>query len=264
MDNEENKQDGATGAAQRPEADSLAAEIENKIAEQKRLYGDKFDENGYRAAATAYAEATGSLANFNDAKFVKPKDDNKEKMDNGQGKSFNLEQKDGKFIAHGSDGTVFEGKNFEEINDKVCENLAKNCRDQGEEATIAYHGNNEENKKIFSRNALLKHDITITGGWPKDQQFWQDLKAEYLKDDKHSLNDWERITRKIPDEVMGRTPEERQRNKKLNTADMLKRLRQRNNHNPEPRQQSGQQQSGANLTLEQLLDMKKKRAYANG
>lgn len=63
---------------------------------------------------------------------------------------------------------------------------------------------------------------------------------------------------------MGRTPEERQRNKKLNTADMLKRLRQRNNHNPEPRQQSGQQQSGANLTLEQLLDMKKKRAYANG
>ncbi len=90
MDNEENKQDGATGAAQRPEADSLAAEIENKIAEQKRLYGDKFDENGYRAAATAYAEATGSLANFNDAKFVKPKDDNKEKMDNGQDKSFNL------------------------------------------------------------------------------------------------------------------------------------------------------------------------------
>ena len=162
MDNEENKQDGATGAAQQPETNSLAAEIENKIAEQKRLHNDKFDENGYRAAATAYAEANGSLENFNGSNFVKDQNENKGQMNNGLGKSFGLEQKDGKFIARGSDGTVFEGKNFEEINDKVCENLAKHCRDQGREATIAYHGNNEEDKKIFSRNALMKHDITIT------------------------------------------------------------------------------------------------------
>ena len=264
MDNEENKQDGATGAAQQPETNSLAAEIENKIAEQKRLHNDKFDENGYRAAATAYAEANGSLENFNGSNFVKDQNEDKGQMNNGLGKSFGLEQKDGKFIARGSDGTVFEGKNFEEINDKVCENLAKHCRDQGQEATIAYHGNNEEDKKIFSRNALMKHDITITGGWPKDQKFWQDLKAEYLKDNKHSLSDWEKMTRKVPDDVMGRTPEEQQRNKKLNDADLLKRLRQGNNPNLEPQQQSDQKQRQANnLTSEQLLDMKKKRANVN-
>ena len=80
----------------------------------------------------------------------------------------------------------------------------------------------------------------------------------------YPMSDWEKMTRKVPDDVMGRTPEEQQRNKKLNDADLLKRLRQGNNPNLEPQQQSDQKQRQANnLTSKQLLDMKKKRANVN-
>ena len=52
-----------------------------------------------------------------------------------------------------------------------------------------------------------------------------------MADKSHSLQDWERMTRKIPDDVMQRTPEEQARNKKLLDADLLKKLRQGVNPN---------------------------------
>lgn len=46
-----------------------------------------------------------------------------------------------------------------------------------------------------------------------------------------SLDEWERMTRKLPDDVLQRTPEESKRNKERNMKDLRKKLRDRHNNN---------------------------------
>ncbi len=217
------------------------SEIEAQARSLSDKYGDKFDVDGYVAAAKSYVEERNSLEGFNASAFIKEKEDKDKdkdndkdkdkKIENEKGLSFSLKEKDGKFTAIGSDGTVFEGKSFEEINDKVCQNMKQKAEAEGRENTICFNGESPEEQKIFSRNAIMKHDVTILGGYPQDPQFWKDLKNEYLADKSHSLQDWERMTRKIPDDVMQRTPEEQARNKKLLDADLLKKLRKGVNPN---------------------------------
>ena len=197
----------------KPEVKSFNDEIEQKAAEMQAQHGDKFNAERFKSAAREYAEKNGNLNGISADNFVEK---DKENIGNGQGKSYGLEQVNGKFIARGSDGSILEGSSFEEINDKVCADLVQHCKSQGREATIGLHSDNEEHKKTFSKNALLKHNATIIAGWPEDKQFWKNLKDEYLKDENHTLADWEKMTRKIPDDVMSRTPEERARVKKLN------------------------------------------------
>ena len=210
----------------KPEVKSFNDEIEQKAAEMQAQHGDKFNAERFKSAAREYAEKNGNLNGISADNFVEK---DKENIGNGQGKSYGLEQVNGKFIARGSDGSILEGSSFEEINDKVCADLVQHCKSQGREATIGLHSDNEEHKKTFSKNALLKHNATIIAGWPEDKQFWKNLKDEYLKDENHTLADWEKMTRKIPDDVMSRTPEERARVKKLNDAELLKAMRRGNN-----------------------------------
>ena len=211
--------------------------LEAQLKSLSDKYGNEFNAEAYTAAAKNYIEEHNSLENFNASSFVKEKEDKDndknedKKIENEKGLSFSLKEKDGKFTAIGSDGTVLEGKSFEEINDKVCQNMKQKAEAEGIENTICFNGKSPEEQKIFSRNAIMKHDVTILGGYPKDPQFCKDLKNEYLADKSHSLQDWERMTRKIPDDVMQRTPEEQARNKKLLDADLLKKLRKGINPN---------------------------------
>lgn len=46
-----------------------------------------------------------------------------------------------------------------------------------------------------------------------------------------SLDEWERMTRKLPDDVLQRTPEESKRNKERNMKDLRKKLRDGHNNN---------------------------------
>ncbi len=212
------------------------SEIEAQAKSLSDKYGEKFDVGAYTAAAKSYVDEHKSLEGFDSSAFIKEKDDedkgkdkdkesDNEKIENNKALSFSLKEKDGKFTAIGTDGTVLEGKNFEEINDKICQDLKQKVENEGRECVLAYRGKNPERQEIFSRNAIMKHGVAISDGYPKDPQFWKDLKNEYLADKNHSLKEWERMTRKIPDDVMQRTPEEQARNKKLLDADLLKKLR---------------------------------------
>lgn len=242
----------------KPESKSFDDEIKQKVTEMQEQHGDKFNAERFRSAAREYAEKNGNINGINADSFVEK---DKDKMSNGQGKSYGLEQADGKFIARGSDGSILEGNSFEEINDKVCADLVQHCKAQGREATIGLYTENEEYKKTFSKNALLKHNATIISGWPENKQFWKDLKDDYLKDPNHTLADWEKMTRKIPDDVMSRTPEERDRVKKLNDAELLKAMRRGNNPYLNPQENKPQQPAktsqnnnnkGKTLTAEQM------------
>lgn len=208
--------------------------IENSVSSMKEKYGDKFNVEGYKQALKEQKEKTGTIEGVNAESFIK--DENSDKntdISDDKNNAYSIENKDGKFFARGTNGKIIEGNSFEDINDKVCEDLANNCRIEGREAQIALHSNNEEAKKVFSRNALMKHNITIADGWPKDKEFWKNLKNEYLSNPDRTLKDWEKMTRKIPDDVMERTKEESERNKKLNDAELLKQMRMGKNPNLE-------------------------------
>lgn len=202
--------------------------IEEKAATLTDTYGKSFDKGAYKTAASAYLEKHDNLDGFDTSIFIKNKDD---QIKNDEGLCFGLEERDGKVISRGSNGVVFEGKNFEEVNDKVCSYMKNDSLSKGKEPKIGFHSNDDTKKEIFSRNAIMKHNVTILAGWPEDQKFWQDLKKDYLSDKSHKQEDWERMTRKIPDDVMQRTPEEKARNKKLNDADIIAQIRKGNNPN---------------------------------
>ena len=61
----------------------------------------------------------------------------------------------------------------------------------------------------------MKFGLTVGNGYVNDSKFWQNLKNEYLSVKNHSLQDWERMTRLIPDNVMQRTEAEKKRNQQL-------------------------------------------------
>lgn len=86
----------------KPEVKSFNDEIEQKAAEMQAQHGDKFNAERFKSAAREYAEKNGNLNGISADNFVEK---DKENIGNGQGKSYGLEQVNGKFIARGSDGS---------------------------------------------------------------------------------------------------------------------------------------------------------------
>lgn len=207
-------------------------EISQKAQALKAQYGENFSVDDYLSSAKNLLSTGGKIDDLNPKNFVKEESDNKknDKFNDGEHQSYNLQRKDGKFIARGSDGTILEGKDFEEINDKVCSQIKASPSYSKEKSVISFTGKDPEEQKIFSRNAIMKHGIAIRQGFPEDQQFWQDLKKEYLNDKSHSLDEWERMTRKLPDDVLQRTPEESKRNKERNMKELREKLKQGHNY----------------------------------
>lgn len=207
-------------------------EISQKAQALKAQYGENFSVNDYLTSAKDMLNKGGKIDDLNPEKFLKEESDNKksDQFNDGENLSYKLQKKDGKFIARGSDGTIIEGKNFEEINDKICSQLKAAPSYSKEKSVISFTGKDPEEQKIFSRNAIMKHGIAIKQGFPEDQQFWQDLKKEYLNDKSHSLDEWERMTRKLPDDVLQRTPEESKRNKERNMKEFREKLKQGHNY----------------------------------
>ena len=226
---------------------------ENLLKIEKRLHlyvhqhKDKFDRIAYTKAALNHLETHDSLELLDVSEFVNKENDKNNKDDennsirNNEGQSFHIVENNGKLVAVGHDGTILDGKNFEEINDKICQQYVKDAKAEGTECIVCYNGKDQEELKIFSKNAIMKYGITIGEGYPNDPEFWQNLKKEYLNDDTHSLQDWERMTRLIPDNVMQRTDEEKKRNQNLIDEMAIKKTRNtdaklkkqlRNGYNP--------------------------------
>ncbi|MBR1825618.1 MAG: hypothetical protein IJ770_03430 [Alphaproteobacteria bacterium] len=117
---------------------------------------------------------------------------------------------DGSYSGFASDGRRLHGKNFEEINNQACQILKQRALDKGEEPGVKYSGNppNQRKAEIFCRNAIVKFGMVIraSSDMPQDSAFWKDLQANYLQNG-GKPEEWERMTRFIPDNLMGRTPE---------------------------------------------------------
>lgn len=218
--------------------------IEQNLHKYLRQYNNNFDTVAYTKNALEHLKTNASLDSLDASNFINKDNNNNDKndkSDNMYNNNIRLIEDDGKFVAVGPDGTIIDGKSFEETNDKVCQLLAQRSKAEGKEPIIYYHSKDPDKLKIFSKNAIMKFGITIRDGYSDDPKFWQSLKNEYLNDEKHSLQDWERMTRLIPDSVMQRTDEEKKRNQQLikelankktnnDRSNFLKQLR--NGHNP--------------------------------
>ncbi len=248
------------------EQPALDDQIDRKISEMQKEHGEKFDDKGFRAAAKKQAEEKGTIEGVSAESFVQ-KDKDGPNRDSG-GKSYQGGWENGKFVWKGPNGERIEGKDYAEAEDKFHAAVAENAKKKGEEPKVGTYwgaGIPESEKKKeqkISSKAAVKHGVTIIAGWSEDKQFWQDLKADYLKDEKHTLADWERMTRKIPDDVLSRTPEESARNKKLNDAEILKQMRRGNNPYLTPQENKPQQPlnkpqaaNNKDLTIDQIKAM---------
>ena len=227
---------------------AILQKIETKVLALTQEYGKKFKADAYRSAAWSVKGQT-ELLNSEDFLEKEKEEENSKNPDkdrdkntsedknkdknedtktfsDGQGQSFKIEKQKDKMIATGKNGMVLEGKDFEEITDKICANVKQQSLSENRESQISLHAADENERQIFSRTAIMKHGMVIgRDGYSQDPKFWQEMKKEYLNTGKGRLSEWERMTRNIPDDIMQRTPEERARNRRLLDEAQIRSLR---------------------------------------
>ncbi len=233
-----------------------SAMIENTAAllkQHSKEQNKKFDEDGFRAAATVYLQSHDTLAGFDTSAYLLKKEDTY----GTPGYGFKLKEENGQIIAIGTDGTVIRGNSFEEINDKVCQNFKQKSIAEGKEPKIGFNSSDPQKQQIFAHDAIIKHHMTISKGGPQDPQFWQNLKQEFLADKNNTPELWERLTRNIPDDIMLRSPEEKERNDKLLRMDSIDRLRGTNSFAPRTTNMSPVQPSAATIGLQASIGIDK-------
>ena len=220
--------------------------IAKKIAAFEKEYGS--DSSAYRKALEN-ADSLDALKAINPAMFTHPKEEEPEKKDTPEKEnkkeedqyksgahSFYLRQnEDGSYEAIGNNGQKVHAKNFEELNDSVLSHFKQQAKEEGKEATAAFNSSNKEYIEIFAKSAILKHNMTIlqSSDYPKDQEFWKNLKQEYFKDSKHSLESWVKLTRFLPDDVLSRDDKEKSIKDGMLKREQIKSLRQGKNLNLE-------------------------------
>jgi len=172
------------------------------------------------------------------------KDKDKDKSDDykSNGDEYKGRQNpDGSCTMTGPDGKTKNYPDFESMNDDVCSTLKNKALAENKEPKISFKSSprDEEHIQTFCRNAIMKHGVTIApdADFVNDPQFWKDLKQEYLKQG-HKESDWNKMTRFVPDEAMGRTPEERQTNnsmiKYMETKERLNKKKENGKEDPAP------------------------------
>lgn len=102
-----------------------------------------------------------------------------------------------------ADGSVVKAENpyelFNKINDEMVKGGVKAAT-----LTLGPKSKDREDIKEGCARSTIEHGIILNGDYPQNPKFWQSFKADYLKDNKHSVEEWEKLTNHIPDEIMGR------------------------------------------------------------
>lgn len=137
-----------------------------------------------------------------------PKKKNKDKnqMSNGRGLSFTAGFENGEYLAIGSNGHIIKSKNIDDFHRQLAKVFKLNAMKNGGEAVCTLHiGEKAKNKKqfaeSFARN-FINAGVVVKGDIPKSPEFWNKMKADYLAQEGHNLENWNRLTRFVPKEYM--------------------------------------------------------------
>lgn len=188
----------------RTEISNKASTIKDLLGGEKSFDSTRFNEDAERALADGR-----SLDSLNMEDYRK-KDDNEndDKPDrecsNSSGFGFKCRFENGMHVARGPDGKIITGKTEDELNSQLAQEFLKEAARTGKEpyAKLTDPKKNPESMKSFAKN-FINAGVQVDGDLPNDPQFWQQFKQDYLKNPENNLENWNKLTSKIPAEYMG-------------------------------------------------------------
>jgi len=235
MDEEKEKEQEQEKRRKEMQETEISNKINVKVQYYKSKYGKNFDESSFRSYADNYFSTYQTLVGIDVKRFLKEKSKDDGKNDGSRyhsnGKKYGVNRENGELVSRGSDGTVFRGKNFAELTDKLFTHVKQQQVAEGKNDPVSFKTSGrrtEQDRKIFCR-AALKHGLVIGEGYSTNPKFWKQLKSDYLKDPKHTESEWNRLTSNVPSELTGHQ-QEKGSNVQESTLSLLKNLRK--GHNP--------------------------------
>ncbi len=193
------------------ETDAEKQEYLNKLKDElKTKYGDNFDEKKFEV--TAAGKSLEGLKSLNENLFQKEKDDNDHLAGfSGANLNFNVAFKDGQYTAEGPNGEIIKNKDLDDFHKQ----LAQKCKNQftkennpkgfvifrlGEDKNCPV--SDEKYMESVARN-FINEGVAIAGDLPKNPEFWNNLKQEYLQNKENTEEIWNNLTRYVPRKSMG-------------------------------------------------------------
>lgn len=210
---------------------SLSKENQEKLEILSSKYQGRISKDEIKEAALNYFQEHATLSGFDIETLIKNKEKNPsnkeqaantapEKTENndkkedsllvnedGKGRSphpgFKLNFDKNPRATNLADGNMFDAENPYELFNKLNDELVKRGS-KGGTLVLGEKNKNREDIKEACARSCIEHGLKMEGDYPQTPEFWQSFKAEYLKDKKHSAENWEKLTAHIPDEIMGR------------------------------------------------------------
>lgn len=155
----------------------------------------------------------------------------------------------GRYVAHGPNGKVISGKTEDEMQAQIAQEFVKDAQKKGKEPYCKFTNSikDKESMKSFAKN-FINAGVKIDGDVPNDPQFWQQFKQDYLKNPENNMENWNKLTSKVPPEYMG----EKAKTQTNSIANHVKNLRNGINTNLTPIKAQTYQRTTMNQ-----MDMKK-------
>lgn len=183
--------------------------IENEISLGKSLLGSQnFDETRFRQDAERACQEGRDIRSLNKNDYIKRKDP----PGLGGGSfssphlSFSAKFEDGVYSAAASNGNLIKSRDFEDFTTRLALSFKNTHEDTQNPPFVKFKDNKntpytpeqiELQTKIFINNG-----VGIHGDVPKNPEFWQQFKNEYLKNKNNTPEMWDKLTSKINPEYM--------------------------------------------------------------
>lgn len=189
--------------------------IATKIALCKKILGKNFDAAAFFNDVEEYKKTGKDINNIDISKYKKESSLPDANYGNygSNDLSFTANFVDGKFEAISPDGQKVIGKNLDDLNLKLAQTFKQKALQEGKEPRVSFEYGKQDNTlskqemtESFARN-FINEGVTVKGDLPTDSKFWQKLKQDYLADKKNTLDNWNKLTRFVPPEYMGKSAE---------------------------------------------------------
>ena len=235
----------------RAEISSKASSFKDQLGGEKKFDNTRFDDDAERAQLNGF-----SLDSLNAEDYRKKDDDENEEAlnkecSNRSGFGFKCRFENGMHVARGPEGKVITAKTEDELTSQPAQEFLKHAEKTGEEPYAHYTDTKKrpEGMKSFAKN-FINAAVQVDGDLPNDPQFWQQLKQDYLKNPEHNMEQWNKLTAKVPPEFMG----EKAKTKDQSMSKHIKNLRNGLNTNLTPVEKTSAQRTTVNqMSLNQVL-----------
>lgn len=195
-----------------PNQDYFLNKAKAKAEEYKKTHPD-FNISRYLTAVTTCFINGGNPESVTCEDFDK-QDENLDFFNLGDGLSFKAGFRDGKFVAKGSNGETIESADHYDFCVKMAQSFKKNQTDPDTLLIVKRtpRGNGmpgidrEQARRDFAK-AFINNGVAPDGDIPQDKEFWLQFKDEYLRNENNTPEMWNKLTKHIPDNVMGRQKE---------------------------------------------------------